>query len=418
MPSQVVTKLRVKRRQQRLVSKNVKRKARTVRTLRKHRKSAKKVMRGGVGGDAYVLYYHIPIKTKKAIFYTNVPICVIFRDQKSGKVDDIYLFFNSDMNAENITLIVKLILGIKTTEQFELKPAIEDQSSTAGTTVESTDTSSTETKLTKFIGNKFVKLTRCGETIGRMTFCIHSGTFDDTIPLTQASTTKHEINTTNKTYLNLNGAKIMGYLDNTWWDDGFIKTVKANTKQLLVDVTDYYVETENNEPTEEQRQKAIEIFNNRTGDIVEGTGPGEREPGFCVTLDKSTYPNYIEFKNTKTEDILFEIMEEVNHTRYGVTFSEDYKRPEEADLLKIESVSVRYDEKSLTETIMSDITASIKEKHERNNKRDTFEWGKYGKNWWKKYEGENGTMMKHLLKLLEDSKLDRIDCHNYINNLD
>lgn len=48
MPSRVVTKRRVKRRQQRLVSKNVKRKARTVRTLRKHRNSVKKVMRGGI----------------------------------------------------------------------------------------------------------------------------------------------------------------------------------------------------------------------------------------------------------------------------------------------------------------------------------------------------------------------------------
>jgi hypothetical protein len=48
MPSQVVTKRRVKRRQQRLrlVSKNAKRK---VRSVRKHRKTAKKVMRGGIG---------------------------------------------------------------------------------------------------------------------------------------------------------------------------------------------------------------------------------------------------------------------------------------------------------------------------------------------------------------------------------
>ena len=46
MPSQVLTKRRVKRRQQRLrlVSKNAKRK---VRSVRKHRKTAKKVMRGG-----------------------------------------------------------------------------------------------------------------------------------------------------------------------------------------------------------------------------------------------------------------------------------------------------------------------------------------------------------------------------------
>jgi hypothetical protein len=48
MPSQVLTKRRVKRRQQRLrlVSKNAKRK---VRSVRKHRKTAKKVMRGGAG---------------------------------------------------------------------------------------------------------------------------------------------------------------------------------------------------------------------------------------------------------------------------------------------------------------------------------------------------------------------------------
>ena len=302
MPSRVVTKLRVKRRQQRLVSKNVKRKARTVRTLRKHRKSARKVMRGGapptLEGKACVLYYHIPIDTKKVFFYANVPICVIFRDQKPRKVDDIYLFFNSDMNAENITLIVKLILGIKTTEKFELKPAIEDQSSTAGTTVESTDTSSTETKLTKFIGKKFVKLTSCGGVLSRMRFCIHSGTFDDTTPLTQASTTKHEIDTTNKTYLELNGEKIMNYLDNTLTDGRFIKTVKANTKKLLVDVTDYYVETKNIEPNEEQKQKAIDLFN-RTGDIVEGTGPGETAPGWCVNSHPETYPSYIEFKKKK-----------------------------------------------------------------------------------------------------------------------
>jgi hypothetical protein len=73
---------------------------------------------------------------------------------------------------------------------------------------------------------------------------------------------------------------------------------------------------------------------------------------------------------------------------------------------------------------MSNITASIKEKHERNNTeynpnryRD-FEWGKYGKNWWKKYEGETGSMMKDLLELLKHSKQDRIYCKNYINDLD
>lgn len=47
MPSRVVTKRRIKRRQQRLISKNAKRNARSV---RKYRKTARKVMRGGLFG--------------------------------------------------------------------------------------------------------------------------------------------------------------------------------------------------------------------------------------------------------------------------------------------------------------------------------------------------------------------------------
>lgn len=349
-------------------------------------------------GKAYVLYYHIPIRAKKIDnFQIDVPICVIFQDKKSGAVDDIYLFFNSEMNAENITLIVKLILGIETTESFELTPPIEYQSSTAGTTVEST-----ETGLTAFIGKKFVKLTKCGEVIGRMTYCIHSGIFDDTTPLTQASTTKHEITTENQKYLKLDGKQIISYLDNPS-ETGFEQKVITSTRNLL-DVTEYFVETENNEPTEQQREEAIEIFN-KTGNIIEGFGPGETKPGIWVTRNGSKYPNYGEFKKKYTDDILSKIMEKVNHTTCGVTFDKKYPKPSHTNSLKItDSIPVTYNEKSLTRTIMSDITKSIE------NMFPKIELDTYGKKWWEQEEAADGHMMTNLLELLEKSKKDRVDC--------
>ncbi len=121
MPSQVVTKRRVKRRQQRhrLVSKNAKRK---VRSVRKHRKTAKKVMRGG--GDIQVtirgFYDIIPKGIKDKI---NIPIFIVVQKHNTPK-DVIYVFFNKNITNEDAMLILKLLLGMSIEDTFELNPPL------------------------------------------------------------------------------------------------------------------------------------------------------------------------------------------------------------------------------------------------------------------------------------------------------
>ena len=130
MPSQLLTKRRVKRRQQRLrlVSKNAKRK---VRSVRKHRKTAKKVMRGGWGKKK--IYYGILCDSIPMIMDSeSLPgrgieleyILPIFIIVMYG--DDLFLFFNKNITSEEITKILKSILGINQVEvTLTLDPPIE-----------------------------------------------------------------------------------------------------------------------------------------------------------------------------------------------------------------------------------------------------------------------------------------------------
>ena len=121
MSSQVLTKRRVKRRQQRLrlVSKNAKRK---VRSVRKHRKTAKKVMRGGWPKKKIyfgIIHDQISIVIDSELFDNHqgdnngikyiLPIFIIVMIGS-----DLYLFFNKNMTLEEITKILKNILEIKT----------------------------------------------------------------------------------------------------------------------------------------------------------------------------------------------------------------------------------------------------------------------------------------------------------------
>ena len=121
MPSQVLTKRRVKRRQQRqrIVSKNAKR---NVRSVRKHRKTAKMVMRGGEGVRSLVCVLHdeIPLRGRNGRTL-RIPICIIVRKTNTPK-DHIYVFFNRNMTNDEATLIVKLLLGI--TDDFTLEPPL------------------------------------------------------------------------------------------------------------------------------------------------------------------------------------------------------------------------------------------------------------------------------------------------------
>ena len=127
MPSQVVTTRRVKRRQQRLrlVSKNAKRK---VRSVRKHRKTAKKVMRGG-GEQIYygILFDSIPmiidsesLPGRRIELEYILPIVIIVMYG-----DNLYLFFNKNITPQEITKILKSILGINQEVTLILYPPIE-----------------------------------------------------------------------------------------------------------------------------------------------------------------------------------------------------------------------------------------------------------------------------------------------------
>jgi hypothetical protein len=227
MPSRVVTKRRVKRRQQRLVSKNVKRKARTVRTLRKHRKSVKKVMRGGdlhsviadkhadyedddrgsvidlfrstptfLNASSYVIFKNFTVEeviTEKEINYQKMIghiKLIIFRVSNEGNwygsneedLEDIYLIFFEDTTQENIIKIVKILLKIDTKTTFTLDNNIP----------ESYDS------VNNFI---FVKLTQCKMKMfsSKKTYCIKFGVYPkdkkDT-DLNKAKISTHKITST------------------------------------------------------------------------------------------------------------------------------------------------------------------------------------------------------------------------------
>lgn len=431
MPSRVVTKRRVKGRR-RLVSKNVKRKERTARTLRKHRKSVKKVMRGGdlhsviaakhaeraedddgrpsydsqpkrTTGTAYVLYDKIPYveNNKVTTSSINVPICVIFIVPIPRTVDDIYLFFNSKMTAEEITSIVKLLLGIEATEQFELTPPI--QLSSPISTAESNNSS--PISLRNFIGNTFVKLTKCGAMNGRFTYCIVSGAFVDHTNLDQASTTKHEIKTGNKTYLELDGAKIRAYLKDPS-DTGFKQKVLTSQTALPDLYKDYFIQSKEEKPTEETKNLAIEKF----GVDIEGDGPGKKTRGVW-TLNSGRFDKVYEtFKQDNIQMILDQKMKIQNHSQWGLSPDVFEKLSKNQPLELMTRIDIDYEELIASKIIMS-INNSLKKRNVEFS---------YEKNWWEKKEEAEWA---RLLENIDLNKRERVECdvpnrNNYCSHND
>jgi hypothetical protein len=117
MPSRVVTKLRVKRRQQRLVSKNVKRKARTVRTLRKHRKSARKVMRGGL---LNATVKSVNIKVEQDV--VSEAFTLSFRKSFTNRTNTVVLELVVDINKYegSVSLLLNALLSELSGTEYEL----------------------------------------------------------------------------------------------------------------------------------------------------------------------------------------------------------------------------------------------------------------------------------------------------------
>lgn len=222
-------------------SKNPRRKVRSLHS-RKHQKLIK------VGGRfnaciAYVLYDEIQsnfVNGKGVKQFINVPICIIFIVPNKLSVDDIYLFFNKNITANDIKLTVKLLLGIDPTVDFNLTPDIPTPSTN---TIDNS-------VLGKFISNTFVKLTSCGtlSLSSPKSFCLKTGTLsNNNIELDKVNTTHHNIQTTNTTYKSLNGEKIKDFLARSN-PEGFMKKV-LDSKAILPDLyKKYFIEVSKEDP--------------------------------------------------------------------------------------------------------------------------------------------------------------------------
>jgi hypothetical protein len=188
MPSQVLTKRRVKRRQQRqrLVSKNAKRK---VRSVRKHRKTAKKVMRGGglfgstpIDWQIYTLYDKIYNLKDVNPSPFSIPICVCLCNVTD---EEAYLFFNNNMTADEASIILKKILGIEENQKFELDPPLQ----IVPVPIKDEKTPEETTTGEKYLSPTFVKIFK-----NFMSWNIKSGTVTDyTTEFDTLATVEHKI---------------------------------------------------------------------------------------------------------------------------------------------------------------------------------------------------------------------------------
>ena len=443
MPSQVLTKRRVKRRQQRqrIVSKNAKR---NVRSVRKHRKTAKKVMRGGMTsaqihdfaedqegyngssnsrstpeykyGTAYVLYDKIPTTITKTVrdrtenISMNVPTCVIFIvGKKTLNVevkDDVYLFFNNKMTVEEITTTVKLLLGMSMQDTFELTPPI----SPPKPLPENNELSA----LWNVGGNTFVKISACKLNTA---YCVFSGTLDspDTL-LDQVKTNEHKITTTNRKYNEMNGQKLKTSLEDES-ANGFKNRV-LNSKAVLPELYKKYFVAANpqaaselpidllvstagphgrvyygNEATEQIQSKSRNYF----GKDIEWTDASVKEEGKEPPIKswKITYP---EFKKSMMKEIEETIFDNERHKTYGLDAAKIEQLNQKRPLGITKPMSIPYLELDAT---------SIFEKINRNSTTilgDEFT-GDH-ENWWVSKEAAN---LKKKVDEVQQGKKERVD---------
>jgi len=436
MPSQVLTKRRVKRRQQRLrlVSKNAKRK---VRSVRKHRKTAKKVMRGGLTsaqihdfvedlddddgpsyrsapeykyGEAYVLYDNIPTKITKTVqdrtknISMNVPTCVIFIVARSGK-DDVYLFFNHRMSVEEIKTTVKLLLGMSNQDTFELTPPI----SPSKQPPENNELSA----LWNVTGNTFVKISACKLNTA---YCVFSGSLDSPDTLDKVKTTEHKITTSNRKYNEMNGKKLKTYLEDES-ENGFKNRV-LNSKAVLPELYKGYFVAANpqaasalpqewqvddrgahgrvyygNEATEQIKSKSRTYF----GKDIEWADAKVKEEGKERPIRpwKDTYPV---FKEKSVKKIQEKLLEPTSHITYGLDVAKIEQLNQKRPLEITERMSIQYlelDATSIFEKINQNSTIILGD-----------EFTGEDENWWVSKEA---AILKETVDEVQQSKKERVD---------
>jgi hypothetical protein len=196
-------------------------------------------MRGGrdsLTGNAYILYDEIPSISGEIL----VPICIILIVDNLTGVNDIYLFFNNKITGADITIFVKLLLGISETEQFTLQPDIDSVLTSKSAVVSESTKTKVDNELWSVLGNTLVKLTKCS--LIKNSYCIETCSFSDKTEINKATKlARHEITTNNKSYTSRNGTTIKTDLENLG-PDGFTAKV-VTSKAVLPDLhKKYFVE--------------------------------------------------------------------------------------------------------------------------------------------------------------------------------
>lgn len=139
-----------------------------------------------------LLYDDIPLSTSDNNPY-HLPICVFFIRNVKFVNDHVYIFFNKNVTAIEITLIVKHYLGIEDSNDFVIDPPIEVGDHTVHK-VEQKE--GRRYNLWEFLGDTFVKLSGCG-TFNK-NYCLETGVFKPNTALFDVATRKHEMTSMKK----------------------------------------------------------------------------------------------------------------------------------------------------------------------------------------------------------------------------
>jgi hypothetical protein len=304
----------------------------------------------------------------------NVPICVVFIVDRTGK-DDVYLFFNNKMTVEEITTTVKLLLGMSMQDTFELTPPISPP--------KPLPKNNTLSALWNVGGNIFVKISACKLNTA---YCVFSGTLDSPDTLDKVKTTEHKITTTNRKYNEMNGQKLKTYLGDES-ENGFKNRVVKSDAVLPALYKKYFVAA-NPEYSGDVSEKVVKLF----GEDIEWTDASVEEKGKNPPI-KSWENTYPQFKQLSMKKIEEEILDNERHKTYGFDAAKFEQLTKNRPLEITNPMSIRY-LKMYATNIFSEI-----------NRKSTGFTGD-DENWWLSKEAAN---LKKTVAAVQQDKNERVD---------
>jgi hypothetical protein len=312
---------------------------------------------------AYVLYDELPWVNRRYNKKDNlyVPVCVIFV-KPVRPLDEIYLVFNRKITAEDITLTVKLLLGIDAATKFQLKPPI----------------TIPETTSKSLLGDTFVKICRSG--MLSLSYGIETGHYDSNTQLVTVDTTKHEIITQDKKYKSLDGKKIRESLADAG-GNGFKNRV-LTSKGVLADLYKGYFIS--------QKIPGESIDENEVGTLFGKDLEPEKTP--WDEKDTETYDN---FKKRMMGLIRGELNDEKNHSTFGLEPETVEGLNQTRPLNITKPMSITFKEGRNAGYIMKTIQDNI-----------PFKYTLYSEEWWTELENDYKT---ETLEFVSNRKKARVD---------